>query len=167
MGRQFRFHMALEDERWFFDYVYGVGGVILPGWPLQNVNNAMVTRVPDPFEHSGWWSVYLCPSGLQSEVRHRFVERQAHYVLDGTASPVIEMTRSIPGEDSIMAGRLWCSFEYWEGSSLVKKPPQLRTFFDSLTRHLRRTCTRNPELDTYVAPKAIERSLAGIRLLQR
>lgn len=168
MGRQIGFYATVEDEADLLAEIRRLGGCILPA----------ILPDPTPVVFESWPSPETCPRWDEmctALLRHTAGLRTYHnrdWRVDLDNSNAVELSRCYQVADAISDGRLWAEmYSYlWDPELEIEvrtpKPPEFKHYFEALGRWIRKQWTRDPGMQRYCGPGAVEFVRAGGTLEQ-
>jgi len=146
MGRQILFHMLLDDQRAFIDFVTSRSLVV-----VTTKDSKFETPESIDFTLSNSGPLCLWNREILPKLRRKWIAEPGYYRIDLSTEPVLELIPSLPttwgGKPALTQGRLYGIFE--------RKTPVFHTWFESLRRWIRQNFSSDPTRDRgYVGPAA-------------
>lgn len=164
MGRQIGFYMTDDDEPEFLEFLRTTGDVcILPNVAansgLESVGTFQEIRNEPNVNFCVLWNRSLSP-----EPEFRSVQT-GRYVIDQLQSEVIDIILSDRPPGNIDLGRLFIerTCKTPEGE-IVYKSKEFLSWYDRVSRWIRKNYHYNKLLGAYVSPRAEEEALNGVKL---
>jgi hypothetical protein len=158
MGRQINFFMTSKDEKDFLDYARSTCNLaILPYTSKESVFKPLESLSP-PKSQDFWWNLWLVNMDISHKVVTKFIPEQGYFLVDESASDVLEFSRSLPFDDRLNRGRIWAEFySHFDDNTgqLVKKDQELGKWFERLVRWIRKNFRKEDSL-IYIGPCAQE-----------
>lgn len=150
MGRQIAVHLLEKDCEQLLHFVQDRDAVIVL---RRDTTSAELGKVARPCVEAGIYTLWNQP--LAPDLVRKFIDNSKigpRYTIDGR-SPVIEFSyRGLPqeweGRPALEQGRLFTGFEC--------EDKRFRSWYESITRWIRRNFIRNPVSFGYVGPHAYE-----------
>ena len=152
MGRQIAVHLLEKDCEQLLHFVRNRDPLIIL---KRDTTSAELGEVARPCAEAGIYTLWNQP--LAPDLARKFVDHHPkigpRYTIDSRL-PVIEFSYRGPpqeweGRPALAQGRLWTSFESGEDK-------RYRSWYESITRWIRKNFIRNPVSIGYVGPHAYE-----------
>ena len=173
MGKQTRFYMLPEDEKFFFAYVVKDENthVILEHPKERQVeivdksmllNQGSVTR--------DWYLIWnskipIDPEDIGIAHPQKYDDEKMNFVPTGEIryyiakldAPVIEYSPSILKPDGeISQGRIWADVNFVKDNAWVNKGEEFNSFYEKIAHWLRRNLSSIKDIDGYFGPEIIK-----------
>jgi len=148
--------MLPEDEEEFVAYVLGQKkDVLMVAVPSETASPKIIKSLPASFSEGTWNSIYFWAKNINGRLKTKYIETQGYFLVDSSASPVIEFLGSFVKDNLLIRGRIWAEIKYLDGDKLVYKGKEFENWFNALARWIRRHYQKITDWE-YIGPNAAE-----------
>jgi hypothetical protein len=175
MGKQIRFYMLPGDEVFFFQLLFQNSKIRLiyekPKLPKvqmvdeeYSIEEVVYHHRSILFESLIWHTAFPLENHIRTIYKQKWDETiqkfintdECFYLIDKTASPVIEVSPTRIDKDGRMSyGRLWAETSYLKDGMIVRADEDFIRFYDKVARLIRKYFFRIEKVDGYIGPEVL------------
>lgn len=156
MGRQINFYMLPEDEEEFVAYVLSQKkDILMVVGHSETASPKIIENLPATFSEGNWNPIYFWDRNVNGELKAEYIKTQGYFLVDSSASPVVEFIRCFVQDNLLLRGRIWAEIKYWNGDKSIYKGKEFENWFNALARWIRRNYQKISKVE-YLAPRAAE-----------
>lgn len=134
MGKQLGFMLDRKDEKRFLNYALERGELYSDE---EKFEEGKIYEVSDEFINYNWFQVFI---SAKDEMKVTFEElSNGRKYISSVSEPVIEFSRTVIKNKTIMRGRLWLEMKYYDDKGELKtKSKELDELYRDLCKWIRK-----------------------------